>query len=223
MTGKTISPLRQRMERLQRCACALARSEGRGSKDGAIRSRNHSSLAPSKINHQPTDVGRQVFWGCRQSIPESRYPSWTGEIDIAPSAGLGHRKRPFSNRLVNRHAPWPSCQITFKRSPLRPRKQNRCPLSGSRRSTSWTCNDNDGKPLLISGWPVASHTRTPVGTGIIGHPKHSESASRHPDRRRHRSAQAGYSQARSRCDHQSALLQRMDKATSPHSPLARPK
>ena len=40
---------------------------------------------------------------------------------------------------MNRHAPWPSCQITFKRSPRRPRKQNRWPLKGSRRKTSWTC------------------------------------------------------------------------------------
>ena len=40
---------------------------------------------------------------------------------------LGHRKRPRSSLFVNRHAPWPSCQITFNRSPRRPRKQNRWP------------------------------------------------------------------------------------------------
>ena len=42
-----------------------------------------------------------------------------------PSATLGHRNRPRSRRLVNRQAPWPSCQITFNRSPRRPRKQNK--------------------------------------------------------------------------------------------------
>ena len=41
-----------------------------------------------------------------------------------PSATLGHRNRPRSRRLVNRQAPWPSCQITFNRSPHpAPRKQ----------------------------------------------------------------------------------------------------
>ena len=79
----------------------------------------------------------------------------------------GHRKRPRSSRLVNRHAPWPSCQITFKRSPRRPRKQNRWPLKGSRFNISCTCSDRLAKPFLMSVWPVASHTRTPVGIGII--------------------------------------------------------
>ena len=35
--------------------------------------------------------------------------------------------------------------MTFRRSPLRPRKQNRWPLKGSWRSTSCTCNDSEGK------------------------------------------------------------------------------
>jgi hypothetical protein len=61
----------------------------------------------------------------------------------------------------------PSCQITFNSSPLRPRKQNSCPLSGSRRSISCTCSDRLAKPFLMSVWPVASHTRTPLGTGVM--------------------------------------------------------
>src|SRR5690349_8251128 len=61
--------------------------------------------------------------------------------------------------LRDRQAPWPSCQITFNRLPRRPRKQNRCPLSGSRRSTSCTCNAKLAKPFLISVCPVASQTR----------------------------------------------------------------
>ena len=75
--------------------------------------------------------------------------------------GSATEKRPRSSRFVNRHAPWPSCQITFNRSPRRPRKQNRWPLSGSRRSTSCTCSARHGKPFRMSVWPVASHTRTP--------------------------------------------------------------
>ena len=43
-------------------------------------------------------------------------------IQILPSAGDGHAKRPFSNRLENRQAPWPSNQIAFSRSPPPPPK-----------------------------------------------------------------------------------------------------
>lgn len=50
-------------------------------------------------------------------------------------SGLGQTKRPRSRRFVNRQAPWPSCQITFRRLPRRPRKQNRWPPSGSRCNT----------------------------------------------------------------------------------------
>lgn len=60
-----------------------------------------------------------------------------------------------------------ACQITFNRSPRRPRKQNRWPPSGSRFSTSCTRSARLAKPFLMSVWPVASHTRTPVGNGII--------------------------------------------------------
>jgi hypothetical protein len=48
----------------------------------------------------------------------------------------------------------------FRRSPRRPRKQNRWPLSGSRRNTSCISNDSFAKPFLTSVWPVASPTRT---------------------------------------------------------------
>jgi hypothetical protein len=53
------------------------------------------------------------------------------------------------------------------RSPRRPRKTNRWPLCGSRFSVSCTTSAKPGKPFLMSVWPVASHTRTPFGTGII--------------------------------------------------------
>jgi hypothetical protein len=83
--------------------------------------------------------------------------------------------------FVNRQAPWPPCQITFNRSPLRPRKQNNCPLSGSRRSISCTCSDRLARPFLMSVWPVASHTRTPLGTGIMAaFQAHARSAAASP-------------------------------------------
>jgi hypothetical protein len=44
---------------------------------------------------------------------------------------------------------------------------NRCPHRGSRRNTSCTWSDRLAKPFLMSVCPVANHTRTPVGTGII--------------------------------------------------------
>src|SRR5438132_959309 len=77
---------------------------------------------------------------------------------------------PLSSLLVKRHAPWPSCQMTFKRSPRLPLKQKRPPPMASRLSTSCTRKARLGKPHRMSVWPVASHTRTPVGIGIIGAP-----------------------------------------------------
>ncbi len=76
-------------------------------------------------------------------------------------------KAPAFEPFRIRQTPWPSCQMIFKRSPLRPRKQNRWPLFGSRFSDSCTNSDRRGKPLRISVCPVASQTRTPLGTGII--------------------------------------------------------
>ena len=46
-------------------------------------------------------------------------------IDTAPSTVLGQMNRPRSSRFTNKQLPWLSCQITFTRSPLRPRKMNK--------------------------------------------------------------------------------------------------
>jgi hypothetical protein len=35
---------------------------------------------------------------------------------------VSHMLRPRSNQFVNRHAPWPSCQMILIRSPRRPLK-----------------------------------------------------------------------------------------------------
>jgi hypothetical protein len=60
--------------------------------------------------------GRQVSWGIRQSIPDKRYESCAALIVTTPSVIDGHRKPPRSSRLVNKHAPWTSCQIIFIKS-----------------------------------------------------------------------------------------------------------
>ena len=65
-------------------------------------------------------------------------------------------------------------------------------------------SDSDGKPLRMSVCPVASHTRTPVGTGIMvfaSRRQYRECASRRPCRRRAQPARAARSKARSRCDY----------------------
>src|SRR6185312_9359625 len=83
----------------------------------------------------------------------------------------GQMNLPLSSLFVNRHAPWPSCQITFKRSPRFPLKQKRPPSMGLCLSTSCTRRARLGKPHRMSVWPVASHTRTPVGIGLNVDPR----------------------------------------------------
>ena len=78
-----------------------------------------------------------------------------------------HRNRLRSSRLANRHRPWPSLHRHLMRSPLRPRKTNRWPQCGSRFNVSCTISASPSKPLRMSVCPVASHTRTPAGIGII--------------------------------------------------------
>ena len=47
----------------------------------------------------PAACGRHVCSGARQSIPSRIYPNCAGDIDTAPSAGVGQMKRPRSNLL----------------------------------------------------------------------------------------------------------------------------
>ncbi len=41
----------------------------------------------------------------RQSMPSSNIVSCEADMLILPSFAAGHTKRPFSNRLLNKHAP----------------------------------------------------------------------------------------------------------------------
>lgn len=84
-------------------ACAAARSldsdGGRGDSAGAF-TRTGDHIHPQKQGAKlyPIAVGRQVSSGLRQSMPESKEPICAGLIATTPSAGDGHRKRPFSSR-----------------------------------------------------------------------------------------------------------------------------
>ena len=91
-----------------------------------------SVIPPRSAATSPADVASRCRTADSRAAPARSSPR--------RRPALGQRKRPRSSRFVNRQAPWPSCQITFSRSPRRPRKQNRWPLSGSRCSTSCTCS-----------------------------------------------------------------------------------
>jgi len=54
----------------------------------------------------------------------------------------------------------------LKRSPLRHESKTAGRSKDLAASTSCTCSDRLAKPFRMSVWPVASHTRTPVGIGI---------------------------------------------------------
>ena len=65
---------------------------------------------------------RRFWWARFARI----YPAYILSLIVAaPSATEGQMKRPLSKRLVNKHAPCPSCQIIFIRSPRRPLKTDR--------------------------------------------------------------------------------------------------
>jgi hypothetical protein len=93
-----------------------------GSLSDWIPSGNPLTLIPANY---PAVSGRQVRCGVRQSMPSSNIANCAGVTETLPSAGDGQTKRPRSSRFENRHAPWPSHQITLIRSPRRPRKTNR--------------------------------------------------------------------------------------------------
>ena len=93
------------------------------------------------------------------------------------------------------------------RSPSRDRRcvhenKNSWPLRGSRLSISRTCSDRPAKPFLMSVWPVASQTRTPVGSGIMAtFQARAGSAAGPPPQRHYRPVHVGRSRSRSQFDH----------------------
>ena len=124
---------------------------------------NHSLVAPPDY---PAAKGRHVRSGARQSIPSRSIDNCAGVSATFPSLAEGQTNRPRSSRFMNMQAPWPSHQMTFTRSPRRPRKTKRCPPKGSCFSTASACAAKEAKPLRMSVTPAASQTRVLAGTGI---------------------------------------------------------
>ena len=67
-----------------------------------------SLWTPCCLRHPPVNSGQKI-----------------GQLRNADGNNTGHRNRPRSSLFVNRHAPWPSCQMILMRSPRRPLKTNR--------------------------------------------------------------------------------------------------
>ncbi len=114
----------------------------------------------------PTVNGRHVRCGARQSMPSRSIDSCAGLTVTLPSEAAGQTYLPFSRRLENMHAPWPSHHTILMRSPRRPRKTNRCPEYGSCFRTLSARAANPLNCLRMSVTPAASQTRVFDGTGI---------------------------------------------------------
>src|SRR4029077_771060 len=63
-------------------------------------------------------------------MPSSSIDNCARVSDTTPSVACGQTNFPLSRRLQNKHRPSPSNQISFTRSPLRPRKMNTWPDIG---------------------------------------------------------------------------------------------
>ena len=85
------------------------------------------------------------------------------------------------------------------RWPLRPRKTKRSPACGSRPRSCCTCSAGVFMPRRMSVTPVASRTRTPLGTGIIASPEPRSPAPAPRSRRIGRRSHGDRSKARSPC------------------------
>jgi hypothetical protein len=114
----------------------------------------------------PAARGRRVRSGARQSIPSKSIANCAGVSATFPPLAEGQTNRPFSSRFRNMQAPWPSRQITFTRSPRRPRNTNRCPANGSCFKTASASAASAANPLHMSVTPAASQTRVFAGTGV---------------------------------------------------------
>src|SRR6202035_4891907 len=87
--------------------------------------------------------------------------------ETLPSVACGQINFPLSRRLQNKHRPSPSNQISFTRSPLRPRKMNTCPDSGLFSSLVCTSALSPSKPRRRSVTPAAIQICVLLGGPII--------------------------------------------------------
>src|SRR5262249_29603107 len=74
--------------------------------------------------------GSHVRCGRRQSMPSNNIESCARVRQTTPAEACGQTNFPRSRRLQNKHRPSPSNQMSFTRSPRRPRKMNTWPDIG---------------------------------------------------------------------------------------------
>ena len=118
-----------------------------------------------------------------QSMPLSSIDSCAGVNETAPLLACGHMVLPFSNRLANRHRPWPSNHSSWMMSPCLPRKTNTWPENGSWVGEVCARPARASNPLRMSVWPAASDTRVPAGRPIISvRPESARYCTAPPDR-----------------------------------------
>src|ERR1700676_2164664 len=87
--------------------------------------------------------------------------------ETLPSVACGQINFPRSRRLQNKHSPSPSNQISFTRSPLRPRKMNTCPDIGLFSNLVCTSALTPVKPRRRSVTPAAIQICVLAGGQII--------------------------------------------------------
>src|SRR4029077_1914471 len=100
-------------------------------------------------------------------MPSSSIDNCARVRETVPSKACGQTKRPLSKRLANRHSPSPSNQISFTRSPRRPRKMNTWPESGLSPNLLCTSALSPVKPRRRSVTPAAIHIFVLLGGPII--------------------------------------------------------
>ncbi len=76
------------------------------------------------------NCGSHVRSGRRQSMPSSSIDNCARVRETLPSVACGQINFPLSKRFANKHSPSPSNQISFTKSPRRPRKMKTWPDIG---------------------------------------------------------------------------------------------
>ncbi|SFQ35466.1 hypothetical protein SAMN05216330_1319 [Bradyrhizobium sp. Ghvi] len=112
------------------------------------------------------------------SANDRRTPGLLGIAPVDAGQQIAHLRLRYRHHAIGQRRPDKTTSLEFLRKQAcslavmpdhlqqiasAPTEAEQMTLRGSRRNTSCTCNDNEAKPLRMSVWPVASHTRTPVG------------------------------------------------------------
>ena len=113
------------------------------------------------------NCGSHVRCGRRQSMPSNNIDSCARVNETTPSVARGQTNFPRSRRLQNKHSPSPSNQISFTRSPRRPRKMNTWPDIGLFSNLVCTSALSPVKPRRKSVTPAAIQICVLAGGPII--------------------------------------------------------